>query len=121
MKRQPVLLIIFDGFGLNPNRLHNGWALTRTPNLDAYFATHPHTALQASGGAVGLPDGQFGNSEVGHLTLGAGRILEQELVREAIYRPRTVASRAIPNKALATVAPKRQVRLGLIACTWRCK
>ena len=50
MKRQPVLLIIFDGFGLNPNRLHNGWALARTPHLDAYFATHPHTALQASGG-----------------------------------------------------------------------
>jgi len=49
--------------------------------LDEYFASNPHTALQASGLAVGLPDGQFGNSEVGHLTLGAGRILEQELVR----------------------------------------
>lgn len=81
MNRRPVLLIIFDGFGLNPNRLHNGWALARTPHLDEYFATHPHTALQASGRAVGLPDGQFGNSEVGHLTLGAGRILDQELVR----------------------------------------
>ncbi|MDX2417117.1 MAG: 2,3-bisphosphoglycerate-independent phosphoglycerate mutase [Xanthomonadales bacterium] len=81
MNRRPVLLIIFDGFGLNPNRLHNGWALARTPHLDEYFATNPHTALQASGLAVGLPDGQFGNSEVGHLTLGAGKILEQELVR----------------------------------------
>lgn len=81
MNGQPVLLIIFDGFGLNPSRRHNGWALARTPNLDEYFATQPHTVLQASGHAVGLPDGQFGNSEVGHLTLGAGRILEQELIR----------------------------------------
>jgi 2,3-bisphosphoglycerate-independent phosphoglycerate mutase len=81
MIRQPVLLIIFDGFGLNPNRLHNGWALARTPHLDEYFACNPHTTLQASGLAVGLPDGQFGNSEVGHLTLGAGRIPEQELFR----------------------------------------
>ena len=87
MNRRGVLLIIFDGFGLNPNRLHNGWALARTPHLDEYFASNPHTALQASGLAVGLPDGQFGNSEVGHLTLGAGRILEQELLRitEAIH------------------------------------
>ena len=81
MNRRPVLLIILDGFGLNPNRLHNGWALARTPHLDEYFASNPHTALQASGLSVGLPDGQFGNSEVGHLTLGAGRILEQKLVR----------------------------------------
>ncbi|BCG63515.1 MAG: 2,3-bisphosphoglycerate-independent phosphoglycerate mutase [Methyloprofundus sp.] len=81
MKPHPVLLIILDGFGLNPNRVHNGWAQAYTPHLDHYFATAPHTALQASGDAVGLPDGQFGNSEVGHLTLGAGRILEQDLER----------------------------------------
>ncbi len=81
MSRQPVLLIIFDGFGLNPSRADNGWELARTPHLDHYFASNPHTALQASGLAVGLPDGQFGNSEVGHLTLGAGRILEQDLLR----------------------------------------
>ena len=81
MNRRPVLLIIFDGFGLNPNRLNNGWAQANTPHLDHYFASNPHTALQASGLAVGLPDGQFGNSEVGHLTLGAGRVLEQELLR----------------------------------------
>ena len=78
---RPVLLVIFDGFGLNPNRAYNGWAQARTPHLDHYFASFPHTALQASGAAVGLPDGQFGNSEVGHLTLGSGRILLQDLVR----------------------------------------
>ena len=77
----PVLLLIFDGFGVNPSRAYNGWARARTPHLDYYFATNPHTVLQASGLAVGLPDGQFGNSEVGHLTLGCGRILKQDLLR----------------------------------------
>lgn len=81
LQSAPVLLLIFDGFGLNPSRTYNGWALARTPHLDFYFATNPHTALQASGRAVGLPDGQFGNSEVGHLTLGSGRVLKQDLDR----------------------------------------
>ncbi len=87
VKPRPVLLAIFDGFGLNPSRAHNAWALAKTPNLDYYFASYPHTVLQASGRAVGLPDSQFGNSEVGHLTLGSGRVLEQDLVRiaNAIY------------------------------------
>ena len=87
MKAAPVLLVIFDGFGLNPSRAHNAWSLARTPHLDHYFSSYPHTVLQASGRAVGLPDGQFGNSEVGHLTLGSGRVLEQDLVRiaNAIY------------------------------------
>lgn len=75
--------MIFDGFGVNPARKYNAWAQAKTPYLDDYFATNPHTVLQASGLAVGLPDGQFGNSEVGHLTLGTGRILEQELLRIA--------------------------------------
>jgi len=83
VRRKPVLLTIFDGLGLNPSRAHNAWALARTPHLDHYFASWPHSVLQASGRAVGLPDGQFGNSEVGHLTLGSGRILEQDLIRIA--------------------------------------
>jgi len=87
VKPRPVLLAIFDGFGINPSRAHNAWALASTPHLDHYFASYPHTVLQASGRAVGLPDGQFGNSEVGHLTLGSGRVLEQDLIRiaNAIY------------------------------------
>ncbi|MBU2753584.1 2,3-bisphosphoglycerate-independent phosphoglycerate mutase [Acidithiobacillus sp. CV18-2] len=83
MPDKKVLLVIFDGFGLNPSRAFNGWAQARTPHLDHYFASNPHSALQASGRAVGLPDGQFGNSEVGHLTLGSGRILKQDLLRIA--------------------------------------
>ncbi|MCB1874687.1 MAG: 2,3-bisphosphoglycerate-independent phosphoglycerate mutase [Chromatiales bacterium] len=78
--RRPVLLIILDGFGCNPSRAHNAVALAQTPNLDRAFATSPHTLLQASGSAVGLPDGQMGNSEVGHMTIGCGSILRQDLV-----------------------------------------
>lgn len=78
--RRPVLLIILDGFGVNPSRLNNAVALANTPRLDEYFAHYPHTLLQASGAAVGLPDGQMGNSEVGHLTIGCGHILRQDLV-----------------------------------------
>jgi 2,3-bisphosphoglycerate-independent phosphoglycerate mutase len=70
-----------DGFGVNPSKLNNAIAAANTPNLDAYFARYPHTLLSASGPAVGLPDGQMGNSEVGHLTLGCGSIVRQDIVR----------------------------------------
>lgn len=74
------MLIIMDGVGVNPSHEHNALYLARTPNLDRYFASNPHTLLQASGSAVGLPDGQMGNSEVGHLTIGCGTIIRQDLV-----------------------------------------
>lgn len=76
-----VILIILDGFGLNPKREANAIALAKKPNLDRLFATYPTTQLEASGPAVGLPPGQMGNSEVGHLNLGAGRIVYQEITR----------------------------------------
>lgn len=78
---KPVLLCILDGWGLAPKGPGNAAALARTPHLDALFASSPHTTLQASGEAVGLPAGQMGNSEVGHLNLGAGRVVYQDLVR----------------------------------------
>lgn len=78
--RHPVVLIILDGFGVNPSRLNNAVALARTPNFDDYFSAYSHTLLQASGRAVGLPDGQMGNSEVGHLTMGSGTVVRQDLV-----------------------------------------
>ena len=53
MKKTPVLLIILDGLGVNPSRAHNAWALAKTPHLDHYFSTWPHTVLNASGEAVG--------------------------------------------------------------------
>jgi 2,3-bisphosphoglycerate-independent phosphoglycerate mutase len=78
--RRPVLLVILDGFGVNPCPINNAVAQARTPRLDEYFSLYPLTILQASGPAVGLPDGQMGNSEVGHLTIGCGQIIRQDLV-----------------------------------------
>jgi len=74
------VLIILDGFGVNPAKTHNAVALAPTPNFDYWFSHYPVTLLQASGSAVGLPDGQMGNSEVGHLTIGCGEVLRQDLV-----------------------------------------
>lgn len=79
--RRPVILIILDGFGVNPSKVNNAIAQANTPNLDKYFARYPHTLLQASGTAVGLPDGQMGNSEVGHMTLGCGSVISQDIVQ----------------------------------------
>lgn len=75
----PVMLMILDGFGLAPAGPGNAVALAHTPNFDRLWRSAPHTELQASGRAVGLPDGQMGNSEVGHLNLGAGRVVPQSL------------------------------------------
>jgi len=79
--RRPTILLILDGFGINPAKNNNAVYEAETPNLDSYFSRYPHTVLNASGCAVGLPDGQMGNSEVGHLTLGAGAIIRQDMVK----------------------------------------
>lgn len=81
MSKKPVALIIMDGFGYNPDTYGNAIAAARTPNLDKYFAQEPNTIIGASGLCVGLPDGQMGNSEVGHTNIGAGRIVYQMLVK----------------------------------------
>lgn len=77
----PVALIILDGFGLRQDLVGNAVAQARKPTFDQLWQTYPHTTLQASGEAVGLPEGQFGNSEVGHSNIGAGRVLYQDLTR----------------------------------------
>ena len=76
-----VALVVLDGWGLAPPGPGNAVELAETPVFDGLVARYPHTELGASGGAVGLPDGQMGNSEVGHLTIGSGRVLFQDLVR----------------------------------------
>lgn len=81
MSKKPLALIILDGYGYNPNSYGNAVAAANTPYLDNLFATCPHTTIGASGMDVGLPDGQMGNSEVGHTNIGAGRIVYQELTR----------------------------------------
>jgi len=80
MKR-PVTLIIMDGFGINPETRGNAIVAAKTPNLTKLFAENPFTTIGASGMDVGLPDGQMGNSEVGHTNIGAGRVVYQELTR----------------------------------------
>ena len=78
---RPVALIIMDGFGLRGVTEGNAVAQAKKPNYDRYMNTYPHTTLTACGEAVGLPEGQMGNSEVGHLNIGAGRIVYQDLTR----------------------------------------
>lgn len=81
MQTTPVILLILDGFGHSEQFAHNAIAQASTPNLDAIKAKFPHTLINASEHYVGLPDGQMGNSEVGHLNIGAGRIVFQDFQR----------------------------------------
>ena len=74
-----AVLIIMDGYGIAPASKGNAIYVANTPNLDKLFAENPNTLLQASGLDVGLPDGQMGNSEVGHTNMGAGRVVFQIL------------------------------------------
>ena len=79
--KKPLMLMILDGYGINPSEYGNAILNANKPGIDKIFGTYPHTSLGASGLDVGLPDGQMGNSEVGHLNIGAGRIVYQELTR----------------------------------------
>jgi 2,3-bisphosphoglycerate-independent phosphoglycerate mutase len=81
MKSTPVLLLILDGFGYSEDPDNNAIANARKPNWDRLWNTYPHTLINASELSVGLPKGQMGNSEVGHLNIGAGRVIYQELTR----------------------------------------
>ena len=80
-KVRPAVLLVLDGWGMSDNTDHNAISAANTPVWDRLWATYPHTAIRTSGSAVGLPGGQMGNSEVGHLNLGAGRVVYQEFTR----------------------------------------
>lgn len=80
-EKKPTMLMLLDGFGCAPPGKGNAISRASTPHLDAIFSKYPHTTVLASGEAVGLPEGQMGNSEVGHLNIGAGRIVYQDLTR----------------------------------------
>lgn len=116
--RRPVVLVILDGFGINPSKQNNAVFEAPTPRLDDFFAHYPHTLLNASGQAVGLPDGQMGNSEVGHLSLGAGAIIRQDMVKinDAIS-----SGKFFQNPALNNAIEKAKLRgrplhlLGLVS------
>jgi len=81
MSNKSVILIVLDGWGINLSKEGNAVAVARAPIYNGLLRDHPHTELQASGEHVGLPEGQMGNSEVGHLNLGAGRIVYQDITR----------------------------------------
>lgn len=81
MRKKPVMLMILDGWGIAPPSSTNAVTRARTPHLDYYFNRYPHSQLRCSGESVGLPEGQMGNSEVGHLSIGSGRIIYQSLTR----------------------------------------
>ncbi len=121
-KKKPVVLIIRDGWGINPGGKAqaeaNGDAtlLARTPFHEHLYATYPGGTVSASGEDVGLPAGQMGNSEVGHLNLGAGRIVYQDLTRiNKAIREDTLASMPVLQEAFAAARGKRLHFLGLIS------
>lgn len=116
--RTPTVLIIMDGFGVNPGKHNNAIYAANTPRLDAYFAQHVHTLLDCAGHAVGLPEGQMGNSEVGHLTLGCGSIVRQDLVRidDAIENGEFAQNAALVQAIEAAKAKQRPLHLiGLVS------
>ncbi|OUN88122.1 2,3-bisphosphoglycerate-independent phosphoglycerate mutase [Gemmiger sp. An50] len=119
MSKKPLMLCILDGFGWVPNKTEgNAIVAAKTPNLDKLFATCPYTTIGASGMDVGLPDGQMGNSEVGHTNIGAGRIVYQELTRitKAIQDGSIRSNEAIVNAMKAAIENGKAIHLmGLLS------
>ena len=93
---RPVMLVILDGFGWREASEDNAVRLAKTPTFTKLWQSCPHAFLHTSGRDVGLPDGQMGNSEVGHMNIGAGRVVHQDLVRIAL---------AIEDGSMAKAAP----------------
>ncbi len=101
MIKKPVTLIVMDGYGLDTPSKTNAVSLAKKPNLDKMFKKYPNTVIDASGEAVGLPEGQMGNSEVGHMNLGAGRIVYQSLTRiNVAIKDGSFYNNAAINKAM---------------------
>jgi 2,3-bisphosphoglycerate-independent phosphoglycerate mutase len=115
---RPVVLVVLDGFGLAPEGPGNAVAQARTPVFDRCWSHLPRTTLEASGPAVGLPAGQMGNSEVGHLNLGAGRVVPQSLtyVQDRIDDGRLFANPVLGELCAAVVAAEGTLHLlGLVS------
>ncbi|MCX7115992.1 MAG: 2,3-bisphosphoglycerate-independent phosphoglycerate mutase [Gammaproteobacteria bacterium] len=114
---KPVVLLILDGWGVNASASYNAIEQALTPQWDEWWATMPHGVLQASGEAVGLPKGQMGNSEVGHMHLGAGRVILQDLTRinQAIAQHGWEGQPVLLNLLNATTAGHKLHVMGLLS------
>ena len=116
MNTQPLVLCILDGFGLNPNPDGNAVAQAKTPCIDKIMAECPHTTLCTHGEMVGLPEGQMGNSEVGHLNIGAGRVVEQWLLRISRALERGIADNEAMQSFVASLGNAKRIHLtGLVS------
>lgn len=110
----PAVLVILDGWGYRAEKVGNAISNANTPVMDSLWTAYPHTLIATSGRAVGLPDGQMGNSEVGHINIGAGRIVPQELVRisDAVEDGTLLQNQAL--RQVCTEVKERQGRLHLL-------
>lgn len=114
--RTPFVLTIMDGWGHNPDPVNNAVALARTPNFDRLWAAHPHTLIRTDGPFVGLPEGQMGNSEVGHLNIGSGRIIQMDITRiDAMVRSGTLGENLAVREALGRARSGSLHLLGLLS------
>jgi 2,3-bisphosphoglycerate-independent phosphoglycerate mutase len=113
-----AVLVVLDGWGLAPDGPGNAVSLAETPVFDGLWERYPHTTLTASGGAVGLPDGQMGNSEVGHLNLGAGSVIRQDLTRidDAVAEGALAENAVLRGTLAGATRPGRRAHLiGLVS------
>lgn len=120
--KKPVVLVIRDGWGRNPlgpdvaKEYGDATVLADTPFTDYLLANYPHSLLGASGEDVGLPDGQMGNSEVGHLNLGAGRVVFQDLCRvDNAIKDGSMGENSVLKTAFSQAAGSRLHLLGLVS------
>ncbi len=116
MPKRPYVLVVLDGWGMREEKEWNAIALAKTPNFDRYWENYPHTLVRTDGRAVGLPQGQFGNSEVGHQNLGAGRVVVQTSTRisEAIRDGSFFTNRAL-LRAVTHAHHSRLHLMGLVS------
>lgn len=113
---EPLVLTIMDGWGHNPDPANNAVALARTPNFDRLRATYPSTLIRTDGPYVGLPDGQMGNSEVGHLNIGSGRIVQMDITRiDELVRTGRLGENQVLREAMAHARSSALHLLGLLS------
>lgn len=113
---KPLVLTIMDGWGSNPDPTSNAVAMARTPHFDRLWRTNPHALIRTDGPFVGLPDGQMGNSEVGHLNIGSGRIIQMDITRiDELVRTRRLGDNPALRGAMAHARESTLHLLGLVS------